>query len=253
MKRNHIQWCGALLLALGLTGCQVKRPDTVLPDAKMENVLYDFHIAKAMGEEVAYNESYKRVLYVESVYKKHGITKTDFDTSMVWFARHPGELTKIYEKVNLRLKAEREKITRLIALRDNKPLESLPGDSVDVWAERRIHVLTGSPLSNKLAFTLPADTNFKDCDTLKWTVRFRFLNDRPETAYAPLMSMQVLYDKDTLNSMLRITDSGTETLTLFADSLGKINEVRGFIYYPSTQPTASLLLDRIDLMRYHAD
>ena len=45
---------------------RVKRPDTVISDAKMENVLYDFHIAKAMGEEVPYSESYKRCLLYTS-------------------------------------------------------------------------------------------------------------------------------------------------------------------------------------------
>ena len=86
-----------------------------------------------MGEEVPYSDSYKRVLYIESVYRKHGITQADFDTSMVWYARHPDALTKVYEKVNQRLKAERDGINHLIALRDNKPKESLPGDSIDVW------------------------------------------------------------------------------------------------------------------------
>lgn len=112
---NRIQWCSVVLLAFSLTACKVKRPETVLPDAKMENVLYDYHIAKAMGEEVPYNESYKRVLYIESVFKKYGITQADFDSSMVWFARNPEVLTKIYEKVNVRLKAERDGINHLIA------------------------------------------------------------------------------------------------------------------------------------------
>lgn len=176
-RKRRIQWYySVIFLAFGLTACQVKRPDTVISDAKMENVLYDFHIAKAMGEEVPYSESYKRVLYIESVYRKHGITQADFDTSMVWYARHPDALTKVYEKVNQRLKAERDGINHLIALRDNKPKESSPGDSIDVWRGRHICYLTGTPMDNKLTFTLPSDTNFKDRDTLRWTVRFRFLN-----------------------------------------------------------------------------
>ena len=146
-RKRRIQWYySVILLAFGLTACQVKRPDTVISDAKMENVLYDFHIAKAMGEEVPYSESYKRVLYIESVYRKHGITQADFDTSMVWYARHPDALTKVYEKVNQRLKAERDGINHLIALRDNKPKESSPGDSIDVWRGRHICYLTGTPM-----------------------------------------------------------------------------------------------------------
>lgn len=251
-RKKRIQWYSVILLAFSLTACQVKRPETVIPDAKMENVLYDFHIAKAMGEEVPYSDSYKRVLYIESVYKKHGITQADFDSSMVWYARHPDALTKVYEKVNQRLKAERDGINHLIALRDNKPKESLPGDSIDVWIGRHIYHLTGMSLDNKLTFALPSDTNFKDRDTLKWTVRFRFLNGVPDSLHAPLMAMQILYAKDTLNDMRRIKQSGTETISLFADTLGEIKEIRGFIYYPVQTSAQSILTDRISLMRYHA-
>ena len=75
-RKRRIQWYySVILLAFGLTACQVKRPDTVISDAKMENVLYDFHIAKAMGEEVPYSESYKRVLYIESVYRNTALPR----------------------------------------------------------------------------------------------------------------------------------------------------------------------------------
>ena len=61
MKGLHrIQWFSIFLLAFCLTACQVKRPKVVISDAKMENVLYDYHIAKAMGEEVPYTDGYKR-------------------------------------------------------------------------------------------------------------------------------------------------------------------------------------------------
>ena len=143
---RRIQWFSVFLLASCLTACQVKRPKVVISDAKMENVLYDYHIAKAMGEEVPYTDGYKRVLYIESVFKKHGITQAEFDSSMVWFTRNPEVLTKIYEKVNARLKAERDVVNHLIAIRDNKPKESLPGDSIDVWAWQRIYQLTGTRL-----------------------------------------------------------------------------------------------------------
>ena len=176
----------------------------------MDNVLYDYHIAKAMGEEVPYNESYKRVLYIESVFKKYVITQADFDSSMVWFARNPEVLTKIYEKVNVRLKAERDGINHLIALRDNKPKESLPGDSIDVWIWQHIYQLTGMPLDNKITFTLPSDTNFHDRDTLRWSVRFRFHNGAPDSIHAPLMAMQVLYEKNdsVISAIRKVQDTG---------------------------------------------
>lgn len=251
--RNRIQWCSIALLAFSLTACQVKRPKDVLPDAKMENVLYDYHIAKAMGEEVSYNESYKRLLYIESVFKKHGITQANFDSSMVWYARNPEVFTKVYEKVSLRLKTERDGINHLIAMRDNKPKMSLPGDSVDVWAWQQIYQLTGMPLDNKITFTLPSDSNFHDRDTLRWNVRFRFHEGMPDSLHAPMMAMHILYENDSIISTSRkVKEAGFSTICLSADSIGKIKEVRGFIYYPLQESSKSLLADRISLMRYHA-
>ncbi|RGX80061.1 DUF4296 domain-containing protein [Bacteroides stercorirosoris] len=250
---HRIQWLNIFMLAFCFTACQVKRPKVVISDAKMENVLYDYHIAKAMGEEVPYTDSYKRVLYIESVFKKHGITQAVFDSSMVWFTRNPDVLTKIYEKVNTRLKAERSSIDHLISIRDNKPKESLPGDSIDVWAWQRIYQLTGMPMDNKITFVLPSDTNFKDRDTLRWNVRFRFHNGTVDSMYAPVMAMQVVYKNDSIISDIqKVYKSGMETISLHADTLGEIKEIRGSIYYPSTQVTHTLLTDRISLMRYHA-
>ena len=85
--------------------------------------------------------------------KKHGITQADFDTSMVWYARHPDVLTKVYEKGEPTAEKSRGMaLITLIALRDNKPKESLPGDSIDVWIWQHVYELTGMPLDNKIAF-----------------------------------------------------------------------------------------------------
>lgn len=255
---RYSRWLFVVLMACSLTSCKVKRPDTVLPDDKMEAVLYDYHIAKAMGEQVPYNESYKRILYVESVYKKHGITEAQFDTSMVWFARHPEALRDIYEKVNQRLKTEKEKIDDLIAKRDHKPKMSKPGDSIDVWAWQRTYRLTGMPLNSRIWFTLPSDTNFYDRDTLRWRMRFSrehgasLLDD---TLYAPVMSLQVLYEGDSMRyDMQRIRKPGEYVLSVWADSLGKIKEVDGFVYYSRPQASSGgvWLIDGVKLMRYHA-
>ncbi len=234
-----------------VTGCSVKRPDTVFQDAQMENILFDYHIAKAMADDVPYNESYKKSLYMESVFQKHGVTEAEFDSSMVWFSRHPDVLTKIYENVSARLKKERDAINHLIALRDNKPKESLPGDSVNVWQGRKVYQLTSMPLDNRLDFTLSVDTNFKERDTLRWSVRFRFLET--DSLFAPQMALQIVYDKDTLVSgPKKVINTGIHTLSLSADTLGAMKEIRGFIYNPVRGAAQHMLLDSITLMRYHA-
>ena len=63
--------CAGLVL---LASCEVKRPKEVLDEARMEEVLYDYHIAKVMADEVPYDEAYRRPLYRQGVFAKHGIT-----------------------------------------------------------------------------------------------------------------------------------------------------------------------------------
>ena len=241
------------LLAVVMVACKVERPGYVLSDGVMEKVLYDYHIAKAMGENLDYNEQYKRTLYLNAVFKKHNITQAQFDTTMAWYARHPEVVNEVYDIVRERLMASRENYNHLVSLRDGKPTRSKAGDSIDVWIWDRIHMLSGMPLDNKLMFTLPSDDNYQASDTIKWTVGFNFLSEQlVDTMKRPIMAMQVTYAKDTIVSALcRIDSSQVAQLVLQADTLGDIKELRGFIYYPTNQPKQTLLIDSVSLMRYH--
>ena len=241
------------LLAVVMVACKVERPRYVLSDGVMEKVLYDYHIAKAMGENLDYNEQYKRTLYLNAVFKKHNITQAQFDTTMAWYARHPEVVNEVYDIVRERLMASRENYNHLVSLRDGKPTRSKAGDSIDVWIWDRIHMLSGMPLDNKLTFTLPSDDNFQANDTIKWTVGFKFLSEQlVDTTKRPIMAMQVAYAKDTIVSALcRIDSSQVAQLVLQADTLGDIKELRGFIYYPTNQTKQTLLIDSVSLMRYH--
>ena len=65
----------------------------------MENLLYDYHVAKSMGDNLPYSENYKKALYINAVFKKYGTTQAAFDSSMVWYTRNTEILSKIYDKV----------------------------------------------------------------------------------------------------------------------------------------------------------
>lgn len=251
-KFFRFQLCCFCLLVLVMASCKVKRPNEVLPELEMEELLYDYHMAQALGENLSYNEDYKKVIYMETVFKKHGTTEAAFDSSLVWYTRNTELLSKIYERVTKRLKTEQESINHLIAVRDKKPKTSAPGDSIDVWIGLRMAQLTGMPLNDKLTFTLPADTNFHKRDTLLWEVRYHFLAGKPDTARAAIMAMQIIYENDsTVSRTQKVLRSGIERIRLQSDTLGMIKEVKGFIYYPGGKSWNTLLADQISLTRYH--
>lgn len=253
---KSVQKYGLMIcMAIVMIACDVERPEHILSDSVMEKVLYDYHIAKAMGEELNYRENYKRTLYIDAVFKKHNITEAQFDSTMAWYARYPEVINKVYDNIRERLKTDREHYNNLVAMRDGKPKVSKEGDSIDVWIWDRVHLLTGMPLDNKLSFTLPSDVNFRGNDTLKWVVGINFLDTIPEDSVNhPMMAMQVSYSKDTiLHAISRIDTTQLAKLTLFADTLGDIKEISGFIYYPNKRVKQALLIDTISLMRYHAN
>ena len=246
---------GCLGVLIGsLAACGVERPDTVLSDDVMENVLYDYHIAKALGEQMSRVEDYKRVLYVDYVYQKHGITEAQFDSSMVWFSRHPDVLGEVYKKVTDRLRAEEANVEWLVALREHKPLTSQAGDSVDIWAWQPVYQLSGMPMDNRVTFTFPSDSNFKARDTLRWSVRFTFAAaDTCDSLHAPVMALQMRFANDSvIGDYVQVREEGRQMLTLTSDTLGDIKEVSGFVYYPRQDSVRPLVLDGISLMRYHA-
>lgn len=250
--RFHL--CLVCMLAFAVAGCKVKRPSDVISESKMENLLYDYHLAKSMGDNLPYSENYKKALYVDAVFKKYGTTQAAFDSSMVWYTRNTEVLSKIYDKVRKRLKDQQELVGDLIAKRDKKPKMTKQGDSIDVWPWQRMVRMTGEMMNNQYVFTLPTDSNYKDRDTLVWEVRYHFLEPMlADSLRFVTMAMQVIYEKDTINRWETVTEPGIQQIRLFADTLGQMKEIRGFIYYPveNQQKAGALLADRFSMTRYH--
>ena len=243
--------CYVLILLLALAGCKIRRPDSVIPESQMEELLYDYHLAKAMGENLSGEDNYKKALYVEYVFRKYGTTEAAFDSSMVWYTRNTDVLAKIYEKVNIRLKAQQNDINHLVAIRDKKPPVSAPGDSIDVWFLERVACLTDFPQNNKITFTIPADANFEEKDALEWQANFHFLKHNLQaSSKRPIMAMQIVYTNDSvISSIKKIMRPGIESIRLQTDTLGPIREIRGFIYFEGVTE-ANMLISEISLKRY---
>ena len=153
-----------------------------------------------------------------------------------------------------RLRAEESNVEWLVALREHKPLTSLAGDSVDIWAWQPIYQLSGMPMDNRVTFTFPSDSNFKARDTLRWSVRFTFAAaDTCDSLHAPVMALQMRFANDSvIGDYVQVREEGRRMLTLTSDTLGDIKEVSGFVYYPRPDSVGPLVLDGISLMRYHA-
>ena len=112
-----------LFLAMFLA-CTV-RPNYVISDKKMANVLFDLYLVETVITEnsrVFYNDSAKKQELLQSVFKKHKISQARFDTSLVWFNANLKEYLKIntlvterYEQWIAELHAEEDRIKKALA------------------------------------------------------------------------------------------------------------------------------------------
>ncbi len=79
-------------------GC---RPHDVLSRKQMVDVLVDLHYTEATLGVAGYNYGHEEAMgkYYFVVLANHGVTQAQFDSSLVWYTKHPQFFDKIYPKV----------------------------------------------------------------------------------------------------------------------------------------------------------
>ncbi len=249
MKRIYLYAC--VLSALLMASCGKKMPKDVIPTDRMERILYDYHLATAVEQTASHVDNVEREALRRSVFAKYGITEAQFDSSMVWYSRHPEELAKIYTNLQTQLQGESEHVSQLLASREEGMTLSVPGDTVDMWHGDAYYRLEArNPLNHLLTFSMAADSNFQANDAIRWTARYAFA---PEAKAVLRMGLSVIYDNDSVAGEVKnVTRSGEKSIYIPQDSAYKIKTIHGFIVVPANAPRATeVLVHDMELMRYH--
>ena len=239
-----------LIIALFVLAACSHDPDYVIGEKDMVDLLVDVHKAEAVIES-NYNQysskAYKKKLR-EAVFLKHGITQEQFDTNLVWYGHHIEEYMKIYEQVVERLKAENEEAKKLLA-EDNSQTMSQPGDSVDVWKQRRAHVFDTRQASSLLTFDIAPDENFRTRDYFE--LRFKVLL-LPKLAVKPQVYLAARHiNHDIVYNQLDIDREGWYSLPLQTDSAMALSRINGYIVLPMQPVPGTMYVDSLTLIRRH--
>lgn len=240
-----------VLLAAGMFACGKKVPsDIIQPDA-MENLLYDYHLANTLGNDLSGSDAKKREAFYEYVFQKHHVTQAEFDSSMVWYTRHTEELSLIYENLQKRFEAAELAVRNQVDRQSGQISVSMTGDTVDIWRDRSIYWLTTSPLTNKIVFNLKADTTFRAKDMLALQADFTFMPAK--NAGKAVMGVNMTFKNDSIQGLTRMVSAGNQVLYLRPDSAFEFKEITGFIYYEPEQSgqQGHVLVSDIHLYRYH--
>ena len=240
-----------VLLVGGMFACGKKVPSDVIQPKAMENLLYDYHLATTLGNNLTGSETQKRKSYYDYVFQKHRVTEAEFDSSMVWYSRHTEELSLIYENLQKRYETA-EQVARMQVDRQSGQISvSQSGDTVDIWRDRSIYWLTNSPLTNKVVFNLKADTTFRPKDVLVLEADFNFMPVKNRGKVS--MGLNLAYKNDSVQGLTRQVSSGRQTLFFRPDSAYEFKVITGFIYYEPIIPEQKghVLVNDIHLYRYH--
>lgn len=93
------------------------RPKEVLNRKKMEKLMYDIYVAESMIENdyATFDSPEKKEALINEVFRKHGITPSQWDTSLSWYSDHVDIYLKMNDSVKSRLKREQLRIERMIS------------------------------------------------------------------------------------------------------------------------------------------
>lgn len=238
-----------------LFSCSTDIPDGVISESKMENLLYDYHIAQAMAEARTDSVGQYRYLYIRSVFDKYGITEAEFDSSMIWYSSNASFLADMYVRINERYTAELKSLGSHVNQADMFQSVGSSGDTANVWHDTNFCLLRPQNLANKFSFALQTDTSFHAGDDLMWRFdNFYVYQEGFQEAFAALV---LHFENDSVASVYeRISQNQTTNLRIRTSPEDCIRKITGFVYLPSLdqgqkEAFRMMLLRNFKLIRFH--
>lgn len=262
------------LVSLSVVASCIDRPDIVLDEEQMIDLLVDVHRAEGLLEMQQQQgagfgsdlDTYQKEV-IAAVLQKHGVSRSRYDSSLMWYAQHLKLLTRVYGHVDERLKEEHE-MWSLQVTETRDFIGSMAGDSVDLWTLRDHLILDSRRYSDILFWEIPSDSNFVDGDTLRWQFTIRQLLPGQKvlasislTKYEPTEEELRRQGKKKQNEPLgapigfdakTIMQNGECQLIARADSLQPFRSViLGLVLMNDSNKVAPVFVDSISLLRTH--
>ena len=275
MRTVSLSFSLLTLLVLSLTSCD-KTPRGVLSVNDMAELIVDLQLADAYIESHSsdYESDSSKLVMKQSVLKKHGVSREQYDTSLVWYAHNMDDYIKAHDKAVSLLKERYDKLDtkhgreddQILAAgedRQNGPThEVMPGgpapqrgkhlkrlgtdvqgDTVDLWKGRRCYALTSGPQRGFITFDMPPDANKRSGD--RYQLGYKLYRGTGEFK----VSLSVDYTDGSTAQMARGSNSnGWITIDLQTDTARKVRRIYGYVSYDIKRGQLAYV-DSLTLMR----
>lgn len=257
MKANSIIAVFLVVLPV-LISCKPKVPSAYIQPDKMEDILYDYYIADGMAvneNEQSEDNAYNNFLYKLAVLKKYGVSSAEFDSSLVYYARHADRLHEIYENIDKRLSNAAVGLGASAGELHQLGNISETGDTTEVWTGERSCVLSSSVPLNVMSYSIKADTAFHKGDRLVLSLDTRFIYQEGMKDGVAMLALRLGNDS-VVSRMIHMSSNSHYTLNVSDDRMNGIKEVYGFIFLSKNKDAAAstmklMFVDNIRLVRVH--
>lgn len=254
MKRNNHFITFSLLLVLALSACKIKTPENIIPENKMEDILYDYHFAKAVSNDISYNEAYKKEAYKNYVFRKHGITESEFDSSYAWYSRNTTIMEEMYNHIKDRIMLRLDKVDEIMRLRENKFIKTVSADTAELWGGAHCYIMKPLPNSSLIAFSENIDTTFHFGDHIKFKAKYDFINKNDRQKAITTLAVSYINDSVAVYSK-ETTSDGYDSIYIATSEKRKINKLDLTVFlassYEESGDSLTLRIEDFELMRYH--
>jgi len=270
-----------MVIALTLLSCD-KTPRGVLSQNDMADLIVDLELAEAYIDTHSsefMGDSAKQVMK-QSVFKKHGITQQDYDSSLVWYAHNMEDYTKAYDKAVGILKKRYEKteknhpdnnreaqsiegatVAQGSPTRNPVPGAGTPrpmanrklsklgadvkGDTADLWQGKRYYTLTQGARRGFIPFDLLPDANKEPGD--RYQLAYKLMRGGNEFK----VSLNVDYTDGATAQITRGTNSdGWVTIDVQSDTARHVRRIYGYVSYDMKRGRIAYV-DSLMLIRTH--
>ena len=249
--------CCLAWLAATFVGCKPGVPKEHIQPGKMEDILYDYHVADGMAYLGDYQElPFRRKAYREAALRKHGVTEAQFDSSLVYYYRHTELLHDIYEKLSKRL--NNDAIALGATANELSQFEGMSsqGDTATVWSNKQPVVLMPVAPYNYVTFDIKADTTYHEGDKMILSFDNKFLFQSGMRDGVAMLA--VTFKNDSTASQVMHCSSDNHTSLQIQDN-GRIGikRVTGFVYLGRgnennmTSELRVLAISNLKLMKMH--
>lgn len=248
-------------LLLILASCIPTTPSQYIQPDDMEDILVDYHLVRALAHnsDVPYDSiPFFQAKCLQSVFRKHGVTQEQFDSSMVYYYTRADRFQAIYKRVAERLE-ERALILGATEGEIGKYASlNATGDTANIWADRTRMAMMPIPPYNRWDFRLDVDSTYQRGDSFL----LQFMSDYvyQDGSKNGVVYLACTYEDDngrdtTISRNLHFLSSGITQLNIPAYDDGDLKELRGFFYLGDGNDRSTtvrlLFLSNVQFIRFH--